>query len=581
MGRKHFIGLIMNEEIPEFFRSGDLVVKFENGFLRYLCLENEEILRMVYFAVRDANWGTLPHRIENEKIKHNDAGFTLSYDCTSQKGLIDFRWQCKISGEGNEMIFEINGEAFSDFDANRIGFCVLHPIDKCSGKSVKITHPDGTSNIGYFPVAISPHQPFMDIKSMEYETDSARVILEFEGDIFETEDQRNWLDASYKTYCTPLNLPFPVSIKMGDTVHQRVTIKVFPKAKIYKSTRKDIFVLQKMEESSSLPKLGLEANLDTLNHWAKEELVTLQLSYLRIEVRFDRLDWKTNWELRLQQSDKLGLPIELVVFTTSDPDKLKKNLSKIDWQAIRVESILPLEINVLVTSSSFIKKVGPVFREVFGNVPIGGGTDFYFAQINRQRPPFVLLDFCSFSANPQVHVFDDLSIMETPNTFESMVKSVKMISRGKPVHLSPITLKPRSNPDATKKITEVEQEILRFDYRHAEPFNALWTFASIKHLAQTGASHATFYQTIGKEGLLDQNEKIIFPIYEVFAFFGRHKNANLVHTQSSNSVVFEGVLLQEGSRWFYALANFTQDSISVELNGQNVDLVANELKIMG
>jgi hypothetical protein len=48
--------------------------------------------------------------------------------------------------------------------------------------------------------------------------------LDFEGDVFQTEDQRNWGDASYKTFCTPLSLPFPVQLQKGDTVWQRVTL---------------------------------------------------------------------------------------------------------------------------------------------------------------------------------------------------------------------------------------------------------------------------------------------------------------------------------------------------------------------
>ena len=39
------------------------------------------------------------------------------------------------------------------------------------------------------------------------------------------EDQRNWTDASYKTYSTPLRLPYPVEIHEGDRVWQRVTIE--------------------------------------------------------------------------------------------------------------------------------------------------------------------------------------------------------------------------------------------------------------------------------------------------------------------------------------------------------------------
>ena len=40
-------------------------------------------------------------------------------------------------------------------------------------------------------------------------------MIRFEGDLWEMEDQRNWTDASYKTYSTPLRLPYPVEIQRG------------------------------------------------------------------------------------------------------------------------------------------------------------------------------------------------------------------------------------------------------------------------------------------------------------------------------------------------------------------------------
>ena len=51
------------------------------------------------------------------------------------------------------------------------------------------------------------------------------ITIRFEGDLFEMEDQRNWTDASYKTYSTPLRLPYPAPISEGDRVWQRVTIE--------------------------------------------------------------------------------------------------------------------------------------------------------------------------------------------------------------------------------------------------------------------------------------------------------------------------------------------------------------------
>ena len=47
-----------------------------------------------------------------------------------------------------------------------------------------------------------------------------------EGDTFEMEDQRNWTDASYKTYVRPLALPWPYTLASGAALDQSVTLTV-------------------------------------------------------------------------------------------------------------------------------------------------------------------------------------------------------------------------------------------------------------------------------------------------------------------------------------------------------------------
>ena len=42
--------------------------------------------------------------------------------------------------------------------------------------------------------------------------DDVELELLFEGDLFEMEDQRNWTDASFKTYCTPAGARLPPSM---------------------------------------------------------------------------------------------------------------------------------------------------------------------------------------------------------------------------------------------------------------------------------------------------------------------------------------------------------------------------------
>ena len=47
-------------------------------------------------------------------------------------------------------------------------------------------------------------------------------------------------------------------------------------------------------------------------------------------------------------------------------------------------------------------------------VPVAGGTDMYFCELNRTRPEVEAMDGLFWSVNPQVHAFDDISLVETP-----------------------------------------------------------------------------------------------------------------------------------------------------------------------
>ena len=47
-----------------------------------------------------------------------------------------------------------------------------------------------------------------------------------EGDTFEMEDQRNWSDASYKTYVRPLALPWPYQMPAKRAVRQQISLTI-------------------------------------------------------------------------------------------------------------------------------------------------------------------------------------------------------------------------------------------------------------------------------------------------------------------------------------------------------------------
>ena len=212
----------------QFLRCGPLTGYFdpETVALRRVCLGENEVVRAVYAAVRDHNWNTITPLLTDVELAAQDEGFHLTFNVRHRERDIDFAWRGKIRGDAEGRIqFTMDGRALSAFRRNRIGFCVLHPTPACAGQPCVVQTMDGQTERGAFPDFISPHQPFQNLRSISHEAaPGVWTEVAFQGDVFEMEDQRNWTDASYKTYCTPLALPYPVLVPAGTEVRQAITI---------------------------------------------------------------------------------------------------------------------------------------------------------------------------------------------------------------------------------------------------------------------------------------------------------------------------------------------------------------------
>ena len=69
------------------------------------------------------------------------------------------------------------------------------------------------------PKFISPGQPIFEIRSLKHEPlPGVTVTVLMEGNKFEMEDHRNWMDASYKTYVCSLLDPWPYTLEKGKSV---------------------------------------------------------------------------------------------------------------------------------------------------------------------------------------------------------------------------------------------------------------------------------------------------------------------------------------------------------------------------
>jgi hypothetical protein len=67
-----------NESLPEVktLSAGSLKLTFEDGGLRKIKVGNVEVLRMIYMAVRDYNWGTILPDLRNLDIQEKPGCFS-------------------------------------------------------------------------------------------------------------------------------------------------------------------------------------------------------------------------------------------------------------------------------------------------------------------------------------------------------------------------------------------------------------------------------------------------------------------------------------------------------------------------
>lgn len=551
-------------------RCGPFTVLYENGFLRHVKLADNEVLRMIYFALRDENWGTYGVDIEDEKISADNNGFAVTYSAVNRREKKEmFRWSVKIDGSEQGMIsMSIEGEATSTLKKNRAGFCVLHPLRDTFNQPVEITHADGTRSSGSFPEFVDPENPFKEIRSMRWRVAEDWYEISFFGDIFETEDQRNWTDASFKTFCTPLRLPFPVELKPGDRVSQKVVFKpVEPLS--FRPPTKEIFIRKVAGDKYSLPGIGVSVSRHHPLTMAQASLIgALGFNHLRIDVRLFESMWLSLLQEQLSALSKSNTPLELVLHLGTDAERAIDTLvTSLKELNINVKQVLILSQGTLTTSPSHIS-LAPYIRKKFEGALIGAGTDHNFTELNRHRFNADTVDFVSFAIDPQEHATDSLTIVENLEAQTDTVRSANKIY-ARSVHISPVALKRRSNPYATDPAKMDVPQSEQADPRQLTPFCAAWTLGSIKSISLGNANSGTYHQVTGPLGII---KEIALPVYTALKQIQEARKHKVLPCESSHPLVVDALCFDNGNLLIW---NYTDKQQSITLpSGKTVEVNA-------
>ncbi|MCC6585120.1 MAG: hypothetical protein IT168_00245 [Bryobacterales bacterium] len=528
-------------------RAGPVTAMFEPeiGFLRYVRYGDRELLRGMYAAVRDKVWGTVRPRIRNVVLENRGNAFKLTFEVECKQDDIDFPWHGVITGDAAGTVrFEMNGTARSTFLKNRLGFAILHPLKECAGQPCMVETVDGKVQNGRFPDTISPHQPFFNIRSITHSVQQGlQVQVRMEGDTFEMEDHRNWTDANFKTYCTPLGKPYPVEVKAGTPVRQSVTVRLIGKPEGGKVRVGDGVDIRVNGELHSRP--ATIGSAWTGTDPDANMLKMSRLAHTRVDLRL----WEAGWQESLRSAARLGLPLEAAVFATDNADQEFGRVAAAA-KGVRVARWLVFHQKESSTREQWLRVAR---KRLPGGAPIGGGSNVYFTELNRERPATGAIDVACYSVNPQVHAFDNQTLMENLSAQADTVRSAMHFLNGKPVAVTPVTLRPRFNPQAVGPSGAPAAS--RVDPRQKSLLAAAWTLGSVKYLSEAGASSATYYEMAGPAGLMEGRQT--FPLFHVLADVNEYAGAEVAVSMSSDPLRVVSLAMDRRGERRLMLANLT------------------------
>jgi len=554
--------------------AGPLRLDYDSGDLRAIRLGGLEIVRRIYVVFQDRNWTARPWIIEDEIIESRGDGFAIALHARGTFDASAFTWSAEITGAPDGTIrYAIDGATTDPFLRNRLGLCVLHPMDGFAGRACTITAPDGSVTSSAFPDEISPHQPFRDIRAMEYPaTPGSLVRVEFDGEIFETEDHRNWSDASYKTYCTPISLPFPAQVRPGDEIGQSVTITVSGEMPAPVDPP-DVVTVTVSADQVALPAIGTQA---TDLPWSDTEIAAvraLHLDHLMVSVTGDANPTET-LRLAVDVAQATGTRLRVRLADVEDYASLREAVSAVapfadSWMVVRSDE--------KVTSVASLEAA----QDALGRqLPWSAGTDRYFTEINRQPPDTYGATWLSFALNPQVHAADDRSILQSTASQEVIARNAPRVANAARIAVGPVSLRPRYNPNATDPTADPSNTALpsSVDARQRTWLGAAWTALSLRGLAQAGTiDSVTYFEALGWRGLRERDTGSVDPAafpsqpgeeFPVYALLRDLVGYDLLHPSRSDQPEVADALVVNGAPGPRAfVANLSAQAQTILLEG--------------
>jgi D-apionolactonase len=464
--------------------TGPLEMLTGDSGLRWVSWHGVEVIRGIAFPVRDADWGTMPVQVTACTTDASETHLTHSIAFTVGDGA--FAGALAVNAIIND-VCRIDAHltliATRDMVVNRAGFVILHPLDGVVGHAMTIRHPDGgTHQINLTP-RISPAQPARDIAGLSHQVHGVGVDIAMTGEVFEMEDQRNWSDASLKTYCRPLGLPRPYTVAAGQVIQQTLSITL--------TGRPTPTPVGTTVTTGTMPVIALahQAGLSTAASFQHFPGLAVQA---RIDAGSD-LDWLPT-----------GAALEIIADDAAE-------IARIAGAGVTPRAVVAIPRAYLAshqpdepwpqpTPADLI----PPLRAAFPAARLMSGVLTNFTELNR-CPPAPGGDAITFQGTAIVHAGDDASVIETLQAWPDILASAALLANGRPLHLGLCSIGMRSNPYGAAVAANPDRRRIAMaqdDPRQDLTFAAAWALGLLATLAEAGVAEVALAMPDGPLGAI-------------------------------------------------------------------------------
>ena len=575
-------------------RAGPLTAELDAGNLRYIRFGGREAIRAISYVVRDQFWGTYGLTITDFEVEETGDSFTVSYTGNCSGVGQSFTYQARITGTANgDLGFFATGAGDTDFLTNRTGFVVLHGIEGIAGQPVSVLHVSGDIEEIVFPELIDPKQPIMDIRALTHQVaPGLKVTCAMNGGTFEMEDQRNWTDASYKTYVRPLALPMPYTLAAGEELSQSVELSFAGPAPVAAGDGVQSVVVTVGKPDGQIPSIGMSLDVPHVKAAGTlgTDLAALSPKFITCFMNAADQVPDSFWTDLRGIGETIGAPLalELIVRQNKVDEDIANVMASADAAGIKIVDLsvsLDTDLGFVTPGTVFpdTKEFDDLFAaaRTFGRgTCIGGGNFVYFTELNRKPVPTADLDFVTHGTSALVHACDDRSVTETLECLPYIFKSMQDQYPGVPYRVSPAGIGSRLSPfgnDPTPNPDAIRVTMTWADPRQRGLLGAAWHLGYVARAAESGIHSLTIGAPTGPFGLIHSKADHaqpwfddaggLYPAYHVMRALYQASGAPRLGTTGTAPRDLQALAFETAEGTELWLGNLTGDSLAVELEG--------------